>query len=123
MLKKAFVKMWPMPCLKMRKYIIFKEQETDGPRFYILQRNHPHFVGAIVDNPYYKSILKVPVPQTMFYIAYHSLLRGNLFPVYQGVDAEMKDTFVDMAMWYYKEVIEPNPKKYKKWLLKVEPTT
>jgi hypothetical protein len=83
----------------------------------ILQRAFPHYICLIVDNPYYKSIMKVPVPQTLFFLSFKGTLRGALVPNYQNVMDEIAAVMHEMALWYYTNRIEANPKRYKKWLL------
>ncbi len=101
----------------MEKFITFREDTDDKTQYYILQRAFPHYICSIVDNQNYKSIMKVPVPQTNLFVAFAGTIRGNFIPDYKNVLDEVKVILHDMALWYYTNRIETNPKRYKKWLL------
>ena len=102
----------------MEKFITFREDENQKPSYYILQKEFPHFLGRLVDNPYYKSLVNAPVPQTKLYVAIIGTLRGSLIPAYQNVDEEIKTVALDMAYWYFENRVNTNPQKFKRWLLK-----
>jgi hypothetical protein len=105
-------------------YITFREPDEDGQlRYYILQRAWPHYIGEVVDNPYYNAIIKVNVPQYKFYIAFVGTLRGREFPAYQKITEEITAVLHDMAQWYFVNRLQTNPKKYSKWHLAAPPTT
>jgi hypothetical protein len=106
----------------MAKYITYREDENGAPSYYILQKEFPHFVGRVVDNPYFKSIVNAPVPQTKLYVAMVGTLRGNAIPSYQNILEEIKIFAIDMAYWYFENRILPNPQKFKKWL-STQPST
>jgi hypothetical protein len=92
-------------------------------QYFILQREWPHYIGMIIDNPNYKSLVKVPVPNTTLYVSLWGTLQGRLLPANAGMDNGIAATLTNMAVFYYEERIIPNQKKYKKWLLKPQSTT
>jgi hypothetical protein len=100
----------------MEKYLTFREDDNGKEQYYVLQKEFPHFVGRLVDNPYFKSLINAPVPQTTLYVAIVGTLRGSVIPVYQKVDEEIKNVAIEMAMWYFENRIFINPKKFKRWL-------
>lgn len=104
-------------------YVTFREDEGGVARYYILQRAFPHYVGEIVDNPYYKCMVKVNVPQYKFFIAFSGTIRGNEIPSYNNVMEEITAALEDMAQWYFVNRLQTNQKKYSKWHLQAQPTT
>lgn len=104
----------------MVKYVTYREDDSGVASYYVLQKAFPHYVGRLVDNPYYKCLCSAPVPQTTLYVAITGTLRGNVIPAYQNVDDEIKSVALDMAYWYYENRILINPSKYKRWLLKAQ---
>ena len=104
----------------MEKYITYREDENGVASYFVLQKEFPHFVGRLIDNPYFTSLCNAPVPQTKLYIAIIGTLRGNMIPAYQKVTEEIRSVAVDMALWYYDKRISPQPQKFKRWLLKAQ---
>lgn len=108
----------------MSNYITYREADSGGQlQYFILQKQWPHYVGMVIDNPSYKSILKTPIANTTLYVSLYGTLQGRLLPAYAGVDKEIAAIFTDMAVWFYENRILPNQKKYNKWLLKPQSTT
>lgn len=102
----------------MHKYITYRDIDKNGNLgYFVLQKAFPHFVGYIADNPNYRAILKVPIPNTTLFVCFNGTLRGNFIPSYRNVEQEIVDVYVDMAKWYYENRILANPSKYKKWIL------
>ena len=104
----------------MEGFITYREDDGGVPSYYILQKAFPHFVGRLVDNPYFSSLLNAPVPHTKLYVAMTGTLRGNTVPSYQNIQEQIKAAALDMALWYYENRILTNPKKFQRWLLKAQ---
>lgn len=104
--------------MSANKYITYREPLGGELQYFILQKQWPHYVGLLVDNPNYKTLYLFPIPNTTLYLAFFGTLQGRLMPATHHVDLEISTIFTDMAEWYYTNRIETNLKKYKKWLLK-----
>lgn len=101
-------------------YITYRENYAGELQYFLLQKEWPHYVGMILDNPNYNSLYLFMIPNTKLYIAFFGTIQGRFIPSTNQVEKEIALIFVDMAEWYYKNRIESQPKKYKKWLLKSE---
>ena len=108
----------------MAPYITFREHDASGDlQYYILQRAFPHYIGIVLTNPHYKSILKVPIAGYEMMVGFAGTLRGNVVPSYKNIMKEIEAVYHDMAIWYLENRINTNPQKYKKWQLSARPTT
>jgi hypothetical protein len=102
----------------MAQFITFRDSEEGGElQYYIASRQFPHYVGQVVDNPYYKTLLLVPIPHTTLYLAFSGTLQGRFMPLSPACEKEIPATLVNMATWYWTNRISNQTKKYKKWLL------
>jgi hypothetical protein len=101
----------------VNKYVTYREPLNGELQYFILQKQWPHFVGLLVDNPNYKTLFLTPIPHTTLYLAFFGTLQGRIFPASSSTE-EISIIFTDMAQWYYTFRIENNQKRYKKWLLK-----
>lgn len=102
----------------MSPFITFKDLNAEGElQLFVLQRDYPHFVGTITYYPSANAIVQVPISGHNLYMTYYSTLRGNFIPLSNNIDIEMESIFHSMALWFYKNRIEIDPKRYKKWLI------
>lgn len=97
-------------------YITFREADEEGIlRYYILQREHPHYIGVITDKPSSYTLTAVQIQGYRLSVSFGGTLRGNFVPAYNGVYEDLETVFKDMAGWYYKNRIVPNEKNYTKF--------
>jgi hypothetical protein len=102
----------------MTPFITYRDNDESGElQYFVLQRAHPHYVGQIIDNPNFKAVYKVPIPQTSMFVAYYGDIEGRRFPMYINAEKEINAVLVNMAQWFFENRIKKNEKKYKKWLL------
>ena len=99
-------------------YLTFVESdEVWLLRYFILQKDFPHFMMVISEQPIKKIFLPVPINGYKLWVVFHGCLRGNVIPSYHDVDEELRVIMSDMADWYLNNRILTNEKKYKKWKL------
>lgn len=97
-------------------FITFREENNEGDLcYYILQKNHPHYVGKIVNYPIEGAIVNMPLPEYNLWVTYAGVLEGRFVPGYKEVEADIESMFSQMAEWYYHYRIKTNPKKYIKF--------
>ncbi len=107
-------------------FITYRETDSSGElQYFICQKVSPHYVGMIIDNPNFESVHKVPIPNTIMYVAYAGIIDGWLYPMHSHAKQEINGILVVMAEWYWTNRISKNQQKYKKWLLsnQVQPTS
>ena len=102
----------------MQPFITFKDiDKNDIDIYYILQRDFPHYLGAICYQPMADSICCVPVAGHNLWITFMGTIRGNYVPSYPDAIKEIEIIFVSMANWFYVNRIQKEPKRYKKWAI------
>lgn len=100
----------------MMPYITFRDTDKEGNlRYYILQRNHPHYVALISEKPVVGSLFCMTVPGYNLWVVFSGVLLGFFVPGYKGVEQEISTVFTDMTDWFLRERILKDPKKYKRW--------
>lgn len=100
----------------MTPYITFKDEIENGlVGYFVLQREYPHYVGIISEQPVFKFVHPVPVSSYKLWITFFGSLRGNYIPSYNNVDKEIASIMQSMASWFFDNRILVEPKKYKKW--------
>jgi hypothetical protein len=103
----------------MSPFVTFKDLDNSGVmQYYILQRDYPHYLGRIAYYPTGGSICEVPVSGHNLYVSFNGTIRGNFIPAYPKVEEEITAVFHAMALWFYANRIVPDPKRYKKWLIR-----
>lgn len=103
----------------MIPYITFREIDDSGElQYYILQREHPHYVGVIKNVPHGNILMRAAIPGHMLWVEFAGTLRGNFVEARTDIVAELDGLFTDMAQWFYLNRVKPNEKKYKKFKLK-----
>jgi hypothetical protein len=100
----------------MQPFITFREMDESGQlRYYILQREHPHFIGEICYHP--SGIAPAQIPSHELWICFRGTLQGFVLPARTTVFEELYGVLTKMCDWFYANRISPNPKKYAKWHL------
>lgn len=103
----------------MEKYITYRESDIDGNfRYFICQKEHPHFVGEIVTVPKKMFIESTPISGYNLWICFSWTLRGAMIPSYKNVEDMMRITMEDMALWFLDKRIKNDEKKYTKFKIK-----
>lgn len=102
----------------MIPFITFREpDENGGVRYYILQREFPHYIGVVSISPD-GTIVNAPISGYYLWVVFAGTLRGNMIPAFPDVYKEMESVFTAMSEWYYLNRIKSNPKKYAKFKIK-----
>jgi len=102
----------------MNKFITYRDSDKNGRlRYFILQKEFPHFVGRISDDYTENALFKVPISGYNLWIMFNGTLRGNVVPSYKDIHKEIEDVFYEMSTWYFTNRISENHKKYSKWLI------
>lgn len=100
----------------MSPFITYREADNNGQlQYYILQKEHPHFIGVISTSPTKLLVPAIPITAHNLWVVFDGTLRGSLIPSYLNVGEEIKSVMMDMAQWYYANRIAVEPKKYKKF--------
>lgn len=103
----------------MMPFITYREEQGGELKYFILQKAHPHFLGVVVYAPIENSIMNaIPISGHNLWVAFAGVLQGNFLPAYKNIEEEIKSTYTLMADWFYKNRIEPEPSRYKKWKIK-----
>ena len=104
------------------KYITFREPDEEGNvGYYILQKDHPHFVGKIELSPKKNLVQPSPLAGYNMWVSFGGCLRGNVVPSYNKISETIVAVLDDMAIWYLDNRIKNNEKKYSKF--KINATT
>jgi hypothetical protein len=102
----------------MIPYITYREEKEGNLLYYILQKEHPHYVGVIAYGPIENKI-QIPITEHNLYVTFAGTIRGNFIPSYRDVVNQIEQTMTSMAIWYYENRILKEPKKYSKFKLNV----
>jgi len=95
----------------MAEFVTYKEDD----KYFILQKEFPHFVCQISEQPIVNFIQPLPISNYNLWIIFYATLRGNMIPSYKDIHKEIVSVMNAMAIWYYEQRILQNEKKYKKW--------
>jgi hypothetical protein len=98
----------------MIPYITYREEKEGNLLYYILQKEHPHYVGVIAYNVIENKI-QVPITEHNLYVTFAGTIRGNYIPSYKDVVKEIENTMSSMSLWFYENRILKEPKKYQKF--------
>jgi hypothetical protein len=97
-------------------YITYRDKDEEGNlKYYILQRDFPHYLGVIVTIPMEGAISNEAIPGYNMWVSFAGVLRGNYIPDYRNTMDEINSVFSNMAAWFWAERIQENPKKYEKF--------
>jgi hypothetical protein len=100
----------------MEPFITFRDTNNKGElKYYILQRDYPHYCGRIDELPDPDAIFQSPVAKYYLWVTFSGTIRGNYVPGYKDAFEEMQHVFTHMAAWYFENRIMTRPKKFKKW--------
>ncbi len=103
----------------MIPFIAFTEKdENDSIRYFVLQKDFPHFVGEILSHPK-EGTWQSPIGGYNLWVVFSGTLQGRLIPSYRNISDEMQSVFDNMAVWYLANKIIPNKSKYKKFKINV----
>lgn len=103
----------------MHLYITYRESDAEGnQQYFILQKEFPHFVAKISEQPIVNFIQPMPITNYNLYLVFNGCLRGNIIPSYKDIGEEVKSVMNSMAIWFFEQRVLPNEKKYKKWKIK-----
>lgn len=105
----------------MIPYLTFREEKEGNLLYYILQKEHPHYLGVIAYGVIENKI-QVPITEHNLYVTFAGTLRGNFIPSYRDVVKQIEGTMTSMALWFYSERILKEPKKYNKFKLNASST-
>ena len=82
----------------MNQFITFREEDKNGElQYYILQRDHPHYVGFITPIPNEESLQSSPIPGYNLYVQFSGTLRGNFIQMNPSYSSELMSVYNDMA--------------------------
>lgn len=105
-------------------YITFREEQEGVLKYFVLQKDFPHNLGAISIMPNIKSVVQSTVPGYNLWIVHCGVLRGNLVAVYPNYKVETQEIYDSMANWFLSERIKKDEKRYEKFKVKSNvPTT
>lgn len=96
-------------------YITYRELGEGQLKYYILQREFPHYCGVIVTAPIEGAIANEAIPNYNLWVSFAGILRGNYIPDYRDTMDEINSVYSNMAAWFWAERIQSNPKKYEKF--------
>lgn len=100
----------------MKPYITYREDDGFGnQKYYILQKEFPHFIGVLSESPIHGSLATIPIHGYNLWISFAGTIRGNIIPQYQNIQDEIQSIYNSMASWFYKERIMVDEKRYKKF--------
>ena len=103
----------------MTPYITFREPDEKGElQYYILQRQHPNYIGVIQSVPRENILMRAAVPGHLLWVEFAGTIRGNFVEARVDVVEELDGIFTDMAQWFYLNRVKLNEKKFKKFKLK-----
>jgi hypothetical protein len=102
----------------MKPFITYRE----GDDFFILQKEFPHYVGIIQNQP---SVTKIsfPVAGYNFWVVFNGTIRGMMIPSYKDVVTEIEVCMSAMSNWFLMVVIMKDEKKYKRFKIKTNDTS
>jgi len=95
----------------MAEFITYREDD----QYFILQKEFPHFVAKVSDQPIVNFIQPLPISNYNLWLIFHATLRGNMIPSYKDIHKEIVSVMNAMAIFFYEQRILQNEKKYKKW--------
>lgn len=102
----------------MSPYITFKDTDKNGEmQLFILQMTYPHYMGYISYYPSAEVLTQVPITGHNLYLNFYGTIRGIYIPAHPGVSDEIESVFHSMALWFYANRIQTDPKRYKKWII------
>lgn len=99
----------------MIPYITYREAVNGVNQYFILQKEHPHFVGTITTMPIANSIVNQPIASYNLWVTFYGTLRGNFIPIESDIYNQIESVLFDMAQWFYRERILKDNKRFKKW--------
>lgn len=99
----------------MERYITFRDEEDKKPKYYILQRDFPHFIGEVSTTPDKHLVGATPIPGYKLWIVFQFCLRGKSVPSYRDLESIILNTMNDMASWYFQNRIETDQKRFLKF--------
>jgi hypothetical protein len=99
----------------MNQFITFREEINNETGYFILQRDFPHYLCRIAEQPIVNFIQPIPITNYNLWLIFNATLRGNYIPSYKDIGAEIISVMNSMATWFFENRILPNEKKYKKW--------
>jgi hypothetical protein len=102
----------------MIPYITYREEKEGNLLYYILQKEHPHYVGVIAYNVIENKI-QIPITEHNLYVTFAGTIAGNYIPSYKDVVSQIENTMSSMAIWFYDNRILKEPKKYQKFKINV----
>lgn len=107
----------------MSPYITFRDVDNENKlRYYILQREYPHYVGVLSEKPEADPIGQGTVAKYNLWVIFAGTLRGNFIPAYQDVKKELSFIYQNMADWYYENRILKDESRYKKFKITTNDT-
>lgn len=106
-------------------FATFREDTTDGTRYYIVEKSFPHWCGLVTYVPIEGKIAQsVAVQGYNLWVSFNGVLQGNYVPYVVNVDKDAQAALQRMAEWFLTERIEKNEKKYRKFKIVSDvPTT
>ena len=103
----------------LHNYITYREEDGEGVlRYYVLQKQFPHYVGVILEAPKHGT-WQSPIAGYNLWVCYAGTIRGNMIPSYKSVSQETQSVYDDMAQWYLVNRILKQPERYKKFKINV----
>lgn len=107
----------------MTPFITFRDKDKKGDlQYYVLQREHPHYVGMISGSPTINFVPASPIPGYNLFVVFSGCLNGNVLPSYTNVVDELTLVMETMCAWYYTDRIIMDKKRYEKFRIKSDVT-
>lgn len=101
------------------RYITFREPDENGKlRHFVLQKEFPHNLGRVDNQPNLTSLAQGTIPGYNLWIVSVGTIRGNTVYYYPKHEIDMANIFNNMAIWYLNERIKKNEKLYEKFKVK-----
>lgn len=102
----------------MSPFITFRDTDSVGElKYYILQRDFPHYVASIEDRKPESALMVHPILGYSLWLVFAGSLRGNMIPGYNNVKQEIESVMLNMSNWFYQYRVLADPKKYKKYVI------
>lgn len=100
----------------MIPFITYRETDSNGTlQYYILQKQHPHYIGIISSHPIARTLGQSAIMNHNMWVVFWGTIYGKTIPAERNVWEDIQLITDGMAMWFYKERILTETKKYKKW--------
>lgn len=100
----------------MNPYVTFRDNDRSGElRYYILQRDFPHYLGMVVLKPEMGAVFCATIPGYNMWVVFAGTLAGNRMPSHADGLKEVTQVCLNMIDWFLVNRISKDRKRYQKW--------